>query len=114
MSASAGSDAEITPSGGVHDALYALAAELSALGWTSCAHTLPGRIPGLLASNPVPGATALSEDIYARPGPDGGWEYWWPWGERIVHRSPNPASVEAQAPDAGPERGSAVTGGGRR
>ena len=29
-------------------------------------------------------------------------------------RSPNPASVEAQTPDAGPGRGSAVTGGGRR
>src|SRR6266571_1110289 len=27
---------------------------------------------------------------------------------------PNPASVEAQTPDVGPERGSAVTGGGRR
>jgi len=30
------------------------------------------------------------------------------------HKSPNPASVEAQAPDVGPERGSAVMGGGRR
>src|SRR6185437_12547064 len=29
-------------------------------------------------------------------------------------RSPNPASVEAQTPDAGPGRGPAVTGGGRR
>jgi len=29
-------------------------------------------------------------------------------------RSTNPASVEAQTPDVGPERGSAVTGGGRR
>jgi hypothetical protein len=29
-------------------------------------------------------------------------------------RSPNPASVEAQTPDVGPERGSAVMGGGRR
>ena len=28
--------------------------------------------------------------------------------------SPNPASVEAQTPDVGPERGSAVMGGGRR
>jgi hypothetical protein len=27
------------------------------------------------------------------------------------YRSPNPASVEAQAPDVGPERGSAVMGG---
>jgi len=29
-------------------------------------------------------------------------------------RSPNPASVEAQTPDVGSERGSAVMGGGRR
>jgi hypothetical protein len=29
-------------------------------------------------------------------------------------RSPSPASVEAQTPDVGPERGSAVMGGGRR
>src|SRR5215472_8197589 len=29
-------------------------------------------------------------------------------------RSPNPASVEAQSPDVGPERGAAVVGGGRR
>src|SRR6185437_5603043 len=28
--------------------------------------------------------------------------------------TPNPASVEAQTPDAGPGRGPAVTGGGRR
>ena len=32
----------------------------------------------------------------------------------LQSRSPNPASVEAQTPDVGPERGSAVTGGGRR
>src|SRR5215472_2173080 len=29
-------------------------------------------------------------------------------------RTPNPAWVEAQPPDVGPERGSAVMGGGRR
>jgi hypothetical protein len=29
-------------------------------------------------------------------------------------RSPIPASVEVQTPDVGPERGSAVTGGGWR
>src|SRR5215469_11307108 len=37
-------------------------------------------------------------------------------GPQVRHHpgSPNPASVEAQPPDVGPERGSAVMGGGRR
>jgi len=34
--------------------------------------------------------------------------------QRHDARTPNPASIEAQTPDVGPERGSAVTGGGRR
>jgi hypothetical protein len=43
-------------------------------------------------------------------------EHYYPVGLTAAKpfRSPNPASVEAQTPDVGPERGSAVTGGGRR
>jgi hypothetical protein len=33
---------------------------------------------------------------------------------RLCVVAPNPASVEAQTPDVGPERGAAVMGGGRR
>jgi hypothetical protein len=74
------------------DGLAALAAELSAQGWTTRVRTLRGRVPSLRASNPEPGASALSEDIYAKPGADGGWEYWWPWAERIAS---DPASAAA-------------------
>jgi hypothetical protein len=90
--ASADADAgNLLPS--LHDALRALAAELSALGWTSHPRTLPGRVPSLRASNPEPGAAALSEDIYARFGADGRWEYWWPWGERIAADPAGAAAV---------------------
>jgi hypothetical protein len=74
------------------DPLDALAAELSEHGWTAHVRKLPSRILSLRAGNPEPGAAALSEDIYAKPGPDGGWEYWWPWGERIAG---DPASAAA-------------------
>jgi hypothetical protein len=69
---------------GLQGALEALAAALSAHGWTAHVRTVRGRLPGVRAGNPEPGAAALSEDIYARPGPAGGWEYWWPWAQRIA------------------------------
>jgi len=72
--------------------LDALASELSVHGWTAHVRTLPGRMPSLRASNPEPGATALSEDIYTKPRSDGGWEYWWPWAEPIAT---DPASAAA-------------------
>jgi len=83
---------EQMPPAGLQDALDALAAALSAYGWTACVRTVPGRVPSVRAGNPEPGAAALSEDIYAKPGPDGGWEYWWPWAERIAA---GPASAAA-------------------
>jgi hypothetical protein len=76
----------------LQDALEALAAALSAYGWTAYVRTVPGRVASVRAGNPEPGAAALSEDIYAKPGPDGGWEYWWPWAERIAA---DPASAAA-------------------
>jgi hypothetical protein len=64
--------------------LDALAAELLALGWTAQVRKLPGRPEGLRVQNPVPGAAALSEDIYAWPDEDGSWQYWWPWAEPVA------------------------------
>jgi hypothetical protein len=72
--------------------LDALATELLAQGWPAHVRKLPGRPPSLRARNPVPGAGALSEDIYAKPGDDGGWGYWWPWAEPIAS---DPASAAA-------------------
>ena len=64
--------------------LDALAAELAAHGWTTRLDAMSGRIPSLLARNPTPGATALSEHIYALPRTDGTWTYWWPWKQPIA------------------------------
>ena len=72
--------------------LEALAAELLARGWTAHVRKLPDRPPGLRALNPVRGASALSEDIYAKPDDDGVWSYWWPWAEPIA---PDPATAAA-------------------
>jgi|HubBroStandDraft_1064217.scaffolds.fasta_scaffold08047_8 hypothetical protein len=72
--------------------LDALAAELLAHGWDAQVRRLPGRPPSLHARNPVRGAGALSEDIYTKPGQDGSWGYWWPWGEPIAR---DPASAAA-------------------
>jgi hypothetical protein len=78
--------------GSWHEALDALVAELSTLGWTAKIRTLPGHRPGVRASNPEPGATALSEDIYVRPGQGGGWEFCWPWAQPIAS---DPAAAAA-------------------
>jgi hypothetical protein len=72
--------------------LNVLAGELSAYGWAAHVRALPGQLPSLRACNPEPGAAALSEDIYARPGTDGDWQYWWPWAERIAS---DPAAAAA-------------------
>jgi hypothetical protein len=72
--------------------LDALAAELLIHGWTAQVRRLPNRPPSLRARNPVPGAGALSEDIYVRPGEDDRWEYWWPWAQPIAR---DPASAAA-------------------
>ncbi|MGO9078908.1 MAG: hypothetical protein ACLQDY_07660 [Streptosporangiaceae bacterium] len=62
----------------------ALAAELARQGWSSRIDAPPGRQPSLYARNPEPGASVLSERIYAGPPEDGTWWFWWPWGEPIA------------------------------
>ena len=42
----------------------------------------PGRVPSLHVVNPQ--ASALAEDVYAAPGQDGQWWFWWSWAERIA------------------------------
>jgi len=42
----------------------------------------PGRLPSLHVVNPV--ASVLAEDVYAGPGQDGLWWFWWSWAERIA------------------------------
>ena len=66
-------------------------------------------------------ARAASADSEVRPGPRPPTlrphqRKTWEAGPEALSTSslPNPASVEAQTPDVGPERGSAVMGGGRR
>jgi hypothetical protein len=81
------------PPAGLREALDGLAAELRALGWAAQVRTLPGRQPAVRAGNPEPGASALSEDIYARPGPGGGWEYCWPWAQPIASDPATAAAV---------------------
>ena len=78
---------------GLRGALDRLSAELSALGWASRVRALPGRPAGLRVVNPEPGAAALSEDVYARPGEGGGWAFWWPWGEVIAADAAGAAAV---------------------
>jgi hypothetical protein len=66
---------------------------LSARGWTAKVRQLPGQLPSLRASNPEPGAAALSEDIHVKPAKDGGWQYWWPWAEPIADTAATAAAV---------------------
>ena len=44
--------------------------------------TPPDRVPSLHVVNPD--AAALAEDVYAGPGQDGQWWFWWSWAERIA------------------------------
>lgn len=73
--------------------LDALATELNNQGWTTRLHTPYGRLPKLHARNPEPGAAALSEHIFARPGADGSWMYWWPWNEPIADDAVTAAAI---------------------
>ena len=73
--------------------LDTLAIELNSHGWTANIQTPPGRTPRLYARNPVPGATALSESIYAQPRTDGTWLYWWPWAEPIAETASAAAAI---------------------
>ena len=73
--------------------LEALAAEIAARGWTTRVDATRGRPPSLLAQNPEPGAAALSEHIYAHPGSDGTWMYWWPWADPIAATAADAAAI---------------------
>ena len=73
--------------------LDALAEELAARGWASSVQAPNGRLPRLHARNPVPGAGALSEDIFAQPRADGTWVYWWPWAQPIAEAADRTAEV---------------------
>ena len=44
--------------------------------------TQAGRVPSLHVVNTA--AAVLAEDIYAGPGQDGVWWFWWSWAERIA------------------------------
>jgi hypothetical protein len=73
--------------------LNALAAEMSAHGWTASVREPRGKPARLHARNPEPGAAALSEHIYVRPRADGTWTYWWPWAEPIAETPSEAAAV---------------------
>ena len=74
-----------------------LAAKLSELGWTSWMDTPAGRLPSLYVRNPDPDAAALAEYIYAQPGPDGAWCYWWPWAQLISQSAAEAATIITRA-----------------
>jgi hypothetical protein len=65
-------------------ALKGLAGELAARGWVSRLYSPVGRPPSLYVQNPDLSARMLSEHIYAGPGKDGTWAYWWPWRDKIA------------------------------
>jgi hypothetical protein len=73
--------------------LDALASELASRGWTTRMDQPPGRLPSLHVRNPDPGASALSEYIYAQPRPSGTWAYWWPWAEPIAETPVEAATI---------------------
>jgi hypothetical protein len=64
------------------DRLERLAEVLARHGLRARLVTPAGRVPSLHVSNPA--AAALAEDIYAGPGQDGVWWFWWSWAERIA------------------------------
>ena len=77
--------------------LDALATELSARGWVASLRHTRGRPPCLHTRNPEVGAGALAEDIYALPGEDGQWAYWWPWKQRIAVSAESAAAAIVRA-----------------
>ena len=64
------------------DRLEGLAEVLARHGLRARLMTPAGRGPSLHVINPA--AAALAEDIYAGPGQDGVWWFWWSWAERIA------------------------------
>jgi hypothetical protein len=62
--------------------LESLAAELDSRGLRTQLVSPAGRLPSLHVVNPA--AAALAEDVYAGPGRDGQWWFWWSWAERIA------------------------------
>jgi hypothetical protein len=64
------------------DRLERLAEVLARRGLRARLTTPAGRVPSLHVVNPA--AAVLAEDIYAGPGQDGVWWFWWSWAERIA------------------------------
>ncbi len=64
------------------DRLEGLAEVLARHGLRARLTTPACRVPSLHVVNPT--AAALAEDIYAGPGQDGVWWFWWSWAERIA------------------------------
>jgi hypothetical protein len=64
------------------DRLDGLAEVLATSGLSARLMAPAGRLPSLHAVNPA--ASALAEDIYAGPGQDGRWWFWWSWAQRIA------------------------------
>lgn len=69
--------------------LDALGAELTQHGWKTRLLVAVGRVPSLFVQNPVSGASALAEHIYAAPKADA----WWFWWSRAEPISDIPAEV---------------------
>ncbi len=67
---------------GCLDRLEGLAAALAAREFRTRLLSPAGRVPSLQVVNPA--AAALAENVYAGPGQDGGWWFWWSWAERIA------------------------------
>lgn len=51
-----------------------------------------GAEPTLFVQNPMPGASVLSEHIYAAPKAGDGF-YWWPWVEPIAADTAEAAAI---------------------
>jgi len=62
--------------------LEKLAAELDGKTYVVTLETVQGRRPCLSITNRH--ATQLTEFIYAAPGGDGQWWFWWGWAQRIA------------------------------
>ncbi len=73
------------------DRLEGLAEALARHGLRARLTTPAGRVPSLHVVNPA--AAALAEDIYAGPGTDGVWWFWWSWAERIAVSDDLPAAA---------------------
>jgi hypothetical protein len=61
--------------------LEALAGELSRRGFATAVAAGQGPHPCVRVVNK--GVARMWEDVYAAPGADGQWSFWWSWADRI-------------------------------